>query len=93
MELNDSEKIFFQIFQSKLTPAEKNLLELKRLSSGAIEPYFNGCPLGKIKLTGRKHYMQICKNLQKVYIFEGNFQEMIEKQDETIKYLRKYCKF
>jgi len=92
MEMNEAEKEFFQAFQDKLTPEENSFLVLQRLSSGSIEPYFKGCPLGKIKLTGRKYRMQILKSLQKVEIFEGNLQEMIEKQNETIKYLRKHCK-
>lgn len=92
MELNALEQEFFQVFQDRLTPEEKSQLVLKRLSNGAIEPYIRYYPLGKVKLTGRKHWMQIYKTLIKVEIFEGNLQDMIEKQDETIKYLRKYCR-
>ena len=92
MELNTLEQEFFQAFQDKLTPEERNQLVLNRLSNGSIEPYIRHYPLGKIKLTGRKHWMQIYKTAIKTEIFEGNLQEMIEKQNETIKYLREYCR-
>ncbi len=91
IELNALEQEFFQAFLDKLTLEERSQLVLNRLSSGAIEPCIRHCPLGKVKLTGRKHWMQVFKNMMEVEVFEGNLQEMIEKQDETIKYLREYC--
>lgn len=36
--------------------------------------------------------MQIFRSLYKIDIFEGTLDEMIEKQDDVIRYLRKYCK-
>ena len=92
MDLNENETKYFEIFRSKLTPAENKKLSLKRLSNGAIEPYSGTFPLGKVKLSGRKYWIQVFKSLLKVDIIEGSFEEILAKQDETIKYMRKYCK-
>lgn len=92
MELNTAEQKYFSAFLSKLKPKEQGLLYLKRLSNGTIEPYFNTYIIGKVHLQGEKYWMQIFKNLTQVEIFEGNLEEMIEKQNETIKYIRKYYK-
>lgn len=92
LELDSNEIKYFNAFKNKLKSEEYGLLVLKRLSSGIIEPYFNTYPIGKIKLKGRKYWMQIFRSLYKIDIFEGTLDEMIEKQDDVIRYLRKYCK-
>lgn len=92
LELNSNEQKYFNTFRSKLKPEEQNFLILKRLSNKTIEPYFNTYPIGKVKLTGKKFWMQIFKNIYKIDVFEGTLDEMIEKQDEVIMYLRRYCK-
>lgn len=91
-ELDSNEIKYFNAFKNKLKSEEYDLLVLKRLSSGIIEPYFNTYPIGKIKLKGRKYWMQIFRSLYKIDIFEGTLDEIIEKQDDVIRYLRKYCK-
>ena len=88
---NEDEENYFQHFFSKLSDDEKNQIELKRLSTGSIEPYFKSYPLGKIKLQGRKHSMQILKSLYKFERLEGDVNDFIERIDDVIKYMRKYC--
>ncbi|MCB6265495.1 hypothetical protein LI208_14910 [Longicatena sp. 210702-DFI.1.36] len=89
---NKDEEKYFECFLSKLSDEEKKCLKLNRLSTGHIEPYFNSYPLGKIKLQGRKHSMQILKSLYKFETIEGNVDDFIERIDDVITYLRKYCK-
>lgn len=89
---NKDEEQYFECFLSKLSDEEKKCLKLNRLSTGHIEPYFNSYPLGKIKLQGRKHSMQILKSLYKFETIEGNVDDFIERIDDVITYLRKYCK-
>lgn len=86
---NKDEEIYFQVFFSKLSDKEKEQITLKRLSTGSIEPYFKSYPLGKIKLQGRKHSMQILKSLYKFEIIEGDVKDFIDRIDDVIKYMRK----
>lgn len=89
---NESEEKYFNVFFSKLTDAEKEQIHLKRLCTGIIEPYFKDYPIGKIKLQGRKHSMQILKSLYKWESIEGTVDDFIDRIDDVIKYMRKYCK-
>lgn len=91
-EWKEDEEKYFSVFYSKLTNDENSKIVLYRLSNGSIEPYFNTYPLGKIKLQGRKHSMQILKSLYKWESIEGTIDDFIEKIDDVIKYMRKYCK-
>ena len=91
-EINFEEKLYFETLHSKLTDAENQKIILYRLSSGAIEPYFNNYPLGKIKLQGRKHYLQILKSLYKWEVVEGSVKDFINRIDDVVLYLRKYLK-
>lgn len=88
---NSDEQLYFEKFFYKLTPNENEKIILHRLSNGSIEPYFNNYPLGKIKLQGRKHSMQIFKSLYKWEIIGGTVYDFIERIDDVIKYMRKYC--
>ena len=89
---NEDEELYFSIFHSKLTEHENSRIILHRLSNGSIEPYFNHYPLGKIKLQGTQHYMQVFKSLYKWKVIDGNVGDFIERIDSVIKYMRKYCK-
>ena len=88
-EVNDLENKFFDELYSKL-PNDINLI---RLSDGALNvEYKNGLCVGKIKLQGKKHYMQILKSLYKNYTVYENFNEHIDEWIHYIdKYLRKEC--
>lgn len=89
---NENEEKYFNTFFSKLTDEEKKYIRLSRLSNGSIEPYFKDYPLGKIKLQGRKHSMQIIKSLYNWETIEGTVNDFIDRIDDVIKYMRKYCK-
>ena len=90
-EVNVAEKLFFRTLHSKLTDAENQKIILHRFSNGTIEPYFNNYPLGKIKLQGRNHYLQILKSLYKYEVVEGSVNNFISRIDDVVLYLRKYC--
>ena len=91
-EVNTDEKLYFDNLFLKLTDAENKRIILYRMSNGAIEPYFCSYPIGKIKLQGRKHYMQVFKSLYKVDVIEGTVEDFIKKIDDVVLYIRKYCK-
>ena len=91
-EINSDEELYFKTFHSKLTDEENRQIILHRLSNGTIEPYFNGYPLGKVKLCGRKHHMQILKSLYRWDEIEGSVHDFIQRIDDVILYMRKYCK-
>ena len=90
--VNVDEELYFEKLYSKLTDAENQKIILHRFSDGAVEPYFNNYPLGKIKLHGRKHYLQILKSLHKYEVVEGSVKDFIKRIDDVVLYLRKYCK-
>ena len=89
---NDDERNYFQCLDSKLSDIEKKHISLKRLSNGSIETYYKTYPLGKVKLQGRKHSMQILKSLYDYDVIEGNVNDFIDRIDDVLKYMRKYCK-
>lgn len=91
-EVNLEEELYFKTFYSKLTNVENQKIILYRFSDGAIEPYFNNYPLGKIKLQGKKHYLQILKSLYKYEVVEGFVKDFINRIDDVVLYLRKYLK-
>ena len=91
-EVNSDEELYFEKLYSKLTDAENKKIILYRFSDGSIEPYFNNYPLGKIKLQGRKHYLQILKSLYKWDVIEGSVEDFINRIEDVVLYLRKYCK-
>lgn len=82
----------FNVLGSKLSDIEKKHISLKRLSNGSIETYYKTYPLGKIKLQGRKHSMQILKSLYDYDVIKGNVNDFIDRIDDVLKYMRKYCK-
>lgn len=91
-EINESEEKFFNKLSIILSDSENDKVILHRFSNGSIEPYFNSFPIGKIKLQGRKHYMQIFKSEFKYEIVYGTIDDFIIRIPDIIKYLRKYCK-
>lgn len=91
-DVNSDEELYFNTLYSKLTDFENKQIHLHRLSNGSLETYFGTYPLGKVKLQGRKHYMQILKSLYKWESIEGTIQDFLPRIDDVIKYLRKYCK-
>ena len=90
---NEDEELYFSTFHSRLTDYENSKIILHRLSNGSIEPYFDNYPLGKIKLRGREHHMQVFKSIYKWEDISGNVETFVERIDDVIKYMRKYCTY
>lgn len=83
---------FFRCLSLSLTEQENSRIRLFRMSNGTLSMEYKGCPLGKIKLQGRKHSMQILKSLFDNESIEGNVEDFIQHIPEWIKYLRKHLK-
>lgn len=90
--VNPDEELFFDELYARLNESENNHIVLYRFSNGSIETYYKTYPLGKVKLQGRKHYMQILKSLYKHDEIDGTVQDFIDRLDDMILYLRRYCK-
>lgn len=92
-EINNLESLFFETLFSKLQEAKlKNRITLIRMSNGTLAVEYAGYPVGKVKLQGKIHTMQILKGLYKHYSIEGNIQDFLPKIDEWVKYIQKYIK-
>ena len=91
-EVNSDEELYFEKLFSKLSDEENKRIILHRMSNGTLETYYKCYPLGKIKLQGKKHYMQILKSLYKFEVIEGTVEDFIKRIDDVILYIRKYCK-
>lgn len=90
-DLSDDEEIFIKnlIYKFKLNK-KKYYLNLERQSNKAISVYYRGYPIGKIKLQGRKTWMQIFLNLYDVKILENEeLDTYIENIDLWIEYINK----
>lgn len=90
--VNPDEELFFDELYARLDESENSHIVLHRFSNGTIEPYYKTYPVGKVKLQGRKHYMQILKSLYKYDEIDGTVQDFIDRLDDMILYLRKRCK-
>ena len=62
------------------------------MSDGTLSVEYSGYPVGKVKLQGRKHSMQVIKSLYKFDSFEGNLELFNEKIDFLVSYIRKHLK-
>ena len=87
--VNDLENLFFDTLYSSLTPVQNNLINLRRMSNGTLDTYFGTYPVGKLKLQGRKHSMQILKGMYNVKIIEGSIDDFIPKINEWVKYINR----
>jgi uncharacterized protein YpmS len=86
-EINELEEKFFYILYSKLSDEVNKNIILVRLSNGSLNVECKGFCIGKIKLQGKKHFMQILDSLYKFHEINENFEEHI---DEWILYINKY---
>lgn len=86
-EVNKLEKDFFDILYSKLSLEVNNTVTLIRLGDGTLSVECKYGYIGKIRLQGKKHYMQILINLDDSEIIYSNF---INNIDLWIKYINDY---
>lgn len=87
IEMNEEETHFFKVFYDNLPSDISKLIVLKRLSDKTISVEYKTYPVGKIKLAGRKHYMQIIKSLYKFETITDDFENHI---GEWVKYIYKH---
>lgn len=90
-EVNELEESFFNSLSSALKDYDR-IPRLTRMSNGTISVYYGGCPVGKIKLQGRNHWMQILKGLSTVRVVEGELDDFIGHIPEWVNYIRLHCK-
>lgn len=90
--INEKEELFFSALYKALTPTTNEKIHLNRMSNGTLAVYFGSFPVGKIKLQGRKYWMQILKGLYTVKIIEGDVDDFIEHISDWERYIRLHCK-
>lgn len=90
--INDFEKNFFNYLHSTLNKHENNKINLVRVSNGELTVYYSTYPVGRIKLQGKKYYMQVLYDLYEHERIEGNIDDFIPKIYIWVIYIRKYLK-
>lgn len=88
--VNEQEEQFFSELYNALAPY-KFSITLVRMSNGVLAVNCNSYPVGKIKLQGRKHWMQVLKGLYTTKIIEGNTENFIEHIPDWVNYMKKHC--
>lgn len=88
--VNELEMDFFNTLYRNLTEQENSKIRLVRMSNGTLEVEYSGYPIGKIKLQGRKHTMQVIKSLYKFSDYEGTTEFLKEKIIDWVEYIHKY---
>lgn len=87
-QVNEQEELFF----SELSKVIKSgRITLIRMSNGALSVNYNGYPVGKIKLQGRKYWMQILKDLDSSTCVDGSVDLFIERISDWKRYIDRYC--
>ena len=86
-EVNELEEEFFNALYSKLPENINKHIQLIRMSTGSLAVDYIGYCIGKIKLQGNKHDMQILTSLYDSKIVYDNF---IDHIDEWITYINKH---
>ena len=86
-EINELEEEFFNTLYSRLPEKVNQNINLIRMSNGTLLVECKGYCIGKIKLHGNKHDMQILTSLYDSYIAYDNF---IEHINEWVEYVNKY---
>lgn len=88
-EVNQDEELFFSCLSKKLTVQQNKSIRLTRMSNGTLDVYYGGYPIGKIKLQGRKHTMQILKGLYGNESIDGTVEDFIQHIDSWLKYIKR----
>ena len=86
--VNDKEELFFNAFSENMEPEINTLISLYRMSDGTLSVYFSNYPVGKIKLQGRKHWMQILKGLDGVKVIDGDVGDFITHIADWKRYIK-----
>lgn len=86
--INDNELSFFEELSNTLSQSENNCIHLVRMNDGTLSVLYQNYPIGKIKMQGRKHWMQILKGLYDTKTINGDYQAFINNIPLWVKYLR-----
>ena len=84
IKFNTDEELFF----NELFCIVSDGIRLERLSDGTINVLYHTYQIGRIKLNGRKHKMQILKGLYGVKWIEGDVYDFIPHIQDWIKYMK-----
>lgn len=87
--VNEFEEQFFEKLSSSLTETENSKISLFRMSDGTLSVEYNRYPIGKVKLHGRKHWIQVLKGSYTSRVIEGKLEQLIPYIEQWVKYLRK----
>lgn len=87
--INELEKSFFECLSSNLTDFENSKIKLLRMLDGALTVEYNRYPIRKVKLQGRKYWIQVLKGTYTTKTFEGKVEMLLSHIEEWVKYLRK----
>jgi len=90
-DLSESEKFFFTELRKALTEI-KRTVAMERLSNGVISVYSNTYYIGKIKLSGKKHWMQILRGETQIKTVDGELDDFIQHIPDWVRYIRLHCK-
>ena len=90
-EVNDLERAFFEELSKQF--GQMGLfksISMDRMSDGALSVYYGSCPLGKIRLQKKKHWMQVLTtNLECCsYSIEGSLDDFIPHIPEWAQYAK-----
>ena len=91
IELSHQEVEFFNELNLQLSEIKRSV-SLERMSNGAISVYSKTFYVGKIKLSGRKHWMQILRGETQIKEIEGELDDFIQHIPDWIRYIRLHCK-
>lgn len=90
--LNEDEVILLEEFYKRFKQInKKNLLYVGRTSNGALDMQYKGCPFGRARLQGNKHWFQyyIGQN-GKNRIIDGDVNDFIPYVEKWVKYIKNY---
>ncbi len=87
--VNELEVSFFESLHSKLTEIENSRIRLIRMSNGTLSVEYAGYPIGKVKLQGKKFFLQYFKSSFNAYDIEGSIEDFLPAVDYWVKYIRK----
>ncbi len=82
-DVNELEKNFFDVLYSKLPEKVNTKINLIRMANGTLLVECKGFCIGKIKLQGNKHDMQIITKNDTYVVYE----DFIEHINEWVKYI------
>jgi len=91
IDLNEQEQQFFDELKNALSKIQRTI-SMKRMSNGIISVYSNTYYVGKIKLTGRKHWMQILRGETQIKTIDGELDGFISHIPDWVRYINLHCK-